>query len=269
MPLRTILFLLGFVGAAGGALFIPIMGVLGYVALYSIGAERQRWFAPIRGLDLRCSLILAVATGIGMALLMAREIVRNKRPVIPELPEGPLDGKRLILVTGHRRESFGKPFEELCLGLRDVVRAHPDTVLVYPVHLNPNIRKPVFQILGSEDRVHLIRPIEYLPFVSLMERSYLIVTDSGGIQEEAPSLHKPVLVTREVTERPEAVQSGLARLVGTSRQRILAETSRLLTDAQDYAAMSRGENPYGDGQAAQRIVDALCSTMPSPSDERG
>jgi len=163
----------------------------------------------------------------------------------------------MILVTGHRRESFGKPFEDFCLALRDLVQKHPDTVLVYPVHLNPNVQKPVNQILGGVDRIHLIQPVDYLKFVYLMDQSYLIITDSGGIQEEAPSLHKPVLVTRETTERPEAVEAGLAMLVGTNREKIVAEASRLLTDGEAYARMARGDNPYGDGRASQRIVETL------------
>ena len=191
------------------------------------------------------------------ALLLARDMARSHVPAIGDLPAGVLDGRRLVLVTGHRRESFGEPFRQFCLALRDIVRSHPDTVVVYPVHLNPNVRRPVGEILSGEDRVYLIEPLEYLPFVHLMDRSYLIVTDSGGIQEEAPSLGKPVLVTRSVTERPEAVQAGLARLVGTDRERIVASAAELLTDTQTYRRMSRGENPYGDGNASRRIVEVL------------
>jgi UDP-N-acetylglucosamine 2-epimerase (hydrolysing) len=199
------------------------------------------------------------------ALLMAREMARVQRPSIDGLPAGALEEKRLILVTGHRRESFGKPLEEFCLALRDIVREHPDAVIVYPVHLNPNVQGPVHRILNGEDRVHLIPPVEYLPFVRLMEESYLIITDSGGIQEEAPSLGKPVLVTRGATERPEAVRAGLALMVGTSRARIFGEASRLLTDREAYARMSGGNSPYGDGRAAHRIVDILCSTLAASS----
>ena len=189
------------------------------------------------------------------ALLIAREMTHKRTPDVPGLLAQALDGKRLILVTGHRRESFGKPFEEFCLALRDIVRVHEDVVVVYPVHLNPNVQRPVREILGKEDRVHLIGPTEYLPFVYLMDRSHLIITDSGGIQEEAPSFGKPVLVTRGVTERPEAIQAGLAKLVGTDRDTIVAEASRLLTDPSAYAGMTSSENPYGDGMAAGRIVD--------------
>lgn len=195
------------------------------------------------------------------ALLRARDIVRRNSPAIPELSESLSDEQRLILVTGHRRESFGKSFEEFCRALRQIVQDYEDTVLVYPVHLNPNVQEPVYGILGKLDRIHLISPVEYLQFVYLMDRSYLIITDSGGIQEEAPSLHKPVLVTREVTERPEAVEAGLAKLVGTSKERITTEASRLLTDTDAYASMSHGYNPYGDGRAAEKIVDILMSTI--------
>lgn len=195
------------------------------------------------------------------ALLRARDIVRQQSPKIPELADGLLDEHRLILVTGHRRESFGKSFEEFCQALRQIVQDHKDTVLVYPVHLNPNVQKPVNDILGRQDRIYLISPVEYLQFVYLMGRSYLIITDSGGIQEEAPSLHKPVLVTREVTERPEAVEAGLAKLVGTSKEKITTEASRLLTDTDAYTSMSGGHNPYGDGRASEKIVEILSSTI--------
>lgn len=196
------------------------------------------------------------------ALLLARNRVRQKTPRVTGLAEEALaEGRRLILVTGHRRESFGEPFKAFCLALRQIVEDHPDTVLVYPVHLNPNVQKPVHEILGNERRIHLIPPIEYLPFVYLMDRCHLIVTDSGGIQEEAPSLHKPVLVTRTVTERPEAVRAGLAKLVGTDRRRIVEEASRLLQDEEAYAAMCKGENPYGDGRASERIVESLRTSL--------
>jgi UDP-N-acetylglucosamine 2-epimerase len=195
------------------------------------------------------------------ALLLALARVHATPPTTLGLPEHALDGYRLVLVTGHRRESFGEPLRELCLGLRDIVRRHRDIVLVYPVHLNPNVQRSVNEILNGHERIHLIRPLEYLPFVALLERATLIITDSGGIQEEAPTLHKPVLVTRKATERPEAVEMGLARLVGTSRTAILEEASRLLEDTEHYSRMSRGANPYGDGHAADRILDILLSTL--------
>ncbi|MFJ5510328.1 non-hydrolyzing UDP-N-acetylglucosamine 2-epimerase [Pectobacterium jejuense] len=167
------------------------------------------------------------------------------------------DNKKLILVTGHRRESFGGGFERICSALADIARRHPEVQIVYPVHLNPNVSEPVNRILSGIDNVMLIAPQDYLPFVYLMNRSYMILTDSGGIQEEAPSLGKPVLVMRDTTERPEAVEAGTVKLVGTEVTRIVDAVSMLLTDEEAYQAMSRAHNPYGDGQACQRIVDAL------------
>jgi UDP-N-acetylglucosamine 2-epimerase (non-hydrolysing) len=165
--------------------------------------------------------------------------------------------KRTILVTGHRRENFGPRFESICFALRDIVSKHADAEIVYPVHLNPNVREPVRRLLSETPRIHLIDPLDYLPFVALMNRASLVLTDSGGIQEEAPSLGKPVLVMRDTTERPEALQAGTVRLVGSDRDRIVQETSRLLLDGVAYAAMAHAHNPYGDGRAAMRIVDRL------------
>jgi UDP-N-acetylglucosamine 2-epimerase (non-hydrolysing) len=156
--------------------------------------------------------------------------------------------RRMVLVTGHRRESFGEGFERICQALLRLAD-RPDLQVVYPVHRNPNVREPVHRILGNHPRIRLIEPQGYLPFVYLMNASYLILTDSGGVQEEAPSLGKPVLVMRETTERPEAVAAGTVRLVGTDSARIVAEATRLLDDPQAYAAMSRAHNPYGDGRA--------------------
>jgi len=168
-----------------------------------------------------------------------------------------IDDRRLILVTGHRRESFGPAFESICRGLKKIADNNKDVCIVYPVHLNPNVRAPVYQILGDVHNVHLIPPLEYVPFVWLMSHCYLILTDSGGIQEEAPSLGKPVLVMRKVTERPEAVKAGTARVVGTDDEKIFAETQRLLDDKTAYRQMSQAVNPYGDGRAAGRIVTIL------------
>ncbi len=167
--------------------------------------------------------------------------------------------KRLILVTGHRRENFGEGFQNICHALADVAERHPEVEILYPVHLNPNVRQPVQDILAARglSNVHLIEPVDYLPFVYLMNRSHLIITDSGGVQEEAPSLGKPVLVMRETTERPEAVAAGTVKLVGTSREAIVRECERLLTDSDAYQAMSRAHNPYGDGKAVARIVHTL------------
>lgn len=166
--------------------------------------------------------------------------------------------KRLILVTGHRRENFGSNFENICCALAEIA-ARGDVQLVYPVHPNPNVQEPVRRILGGLAGVHLIEPLDYLPFVYLMDRSAFVITDSGGIQEEAPSLGKPVLVMRDTTERPEAVDAGTVRLVGTDRASIVRQAVRLLDDATAYQTMARAHNPYGDGQAARRIRDTLKS----------
>lgn len=169
--------------------------------------------------------------------------------------------RKLILVTGHRRESFGGGFERICRALHDTAAAHPETQIVYPVHLNPNVLEPVKRLLSDIDNVHLIEPLDYLPFVYLMNRAYLILTDSGGIQEEAPSLGKPVLVMRDTTERPEAVDAGTVKLVGTDVARIVGEIDTLLTDTAAYEAMSYAHNPYGDGKACSRIREILASTL--------
>jgi UDP-N-acetylglucosamine 2-epimerase (non-hydrolysing) len=170
-------------------------------------------------------------------------------------------GKRLILVTGHRRENFGVGFENICEALSELASRNPDVEILYPVHLNPNVQEPVNRIMGGRrlGNIHLIEPVDYLPFVYLMNRSYLIITDSGGIQEEAPSLGKPVLVMRETTERPEAVAAGTVRLVGTDRETIVRETNLLLHDQGAYERMSKSHNPYGDGHAAERIAQVLAS----------
>jgi UDP-N-acetylglucosamine 2-epimerase (non-hydrolysing) len=167
------------------------------------------------------------------------------------------DNYRAILVTCHRRETLGKDLEEICLALLDIINEFPDVRVVYPVHLNPEVQSTVRRILSDRDRVHLIPPLDYLTFVNLIKRVHLILTDSGGLQEEAPTLHKPLFVLRRVTERPEAFQEGLSKVIGTSREAIVKETSHLLRDAEFYGAATHGENPYGDGAAATRIVEAL------------
>jgi len=165
--------------------------------------------------------------------------------------------KKLVLVTGHRRESFGGGFERICSALAQIARQHPETQIVYPVHLNPNVSEPVNRILSGIENIILIEPQEYLPFVWLMNRAWLILTDSGGIQEEAPSLGKPVLVMRDTTERPEAVDAGTVKLVGTDIARIVASVGELLSDDDAWHAMSHAHNPYGDGKACGRILQAL------------
>lgn len=160
--------------------------------------------------------------------------------------------KRLVLVTGHRRENFGVGFENICNALNEIAQKH-DVQIVYPVHPNPSVREPVERLLGSNPAIHLIDPLDYEPFVHLMDRAFIIITDSGGVQEEAPSLGKPILVMRDTTERPEAVEAGTVILVGTNRGRIVGEASKLLTDEAHYRRMAQAINPYGDGLAAKRI----------------
>ncbi len=169
--------------------------------------------------------------------------------------------EKIILVTGHRRESFGNGFERICNAIAKVAEDHPDVQVVYPVHLNPNVRGPVNRILLNIKNVHLVAPLDYLTFVNLMGRAYMILTDSGGIQEEAPSLGKPVLVMRDVSERPEAIQAGTVKLVGTDTDKIVAGVRLLLENEKEYQRMSFAHNPYGDGMASQRIVSELLSSI--------
>ena len=171
--------------------------------------------------------------------------------------------RRIVLVTAHRRESFGAGFISICHALRQIVDARDDVHIVYPVHLNPNVRDPVHQLLGGHPRISLIPPLDYVSLIQLMRRCTLILTDSGGIQEEAPSLGKPVLVLRDATERPEAVEAGCARIVGTDAARIVAEARRLLEDEGAYERMARVANPFGDGHASGRIVQLLLRVGPA------
>lgn len=173
-----------------------------------------------------------------------------------DLPPLPAE-RRMILVTGHRRESFGSGFERICEALARIAARFPEVEIVYPVHLNPSVQEPVNRLLTDIPNIHLIKPQDYLPFVHLMDRAHIVLTDSGGVQEEAPSLGKPVLVMRDTTERPEAVSAGTVRLVGTDTDLIVAEVERLLTDEDQYARMSFAHNPYGDGAACSRIVERL------------
>ena len=175
----------------------------------------------------------------------------------PPLAEVPNDGRRLVLVASHRRESWGTDQQNMCLALKDLVKRHPDIRVIYPVHMNPNVRSTINALLGGVDRIHLTEPLNYLTFVSVLRRCFLVLTDSGGIQEEAPTFHKPVLVLRRLTERPEASDFGMAKIVGMSREGIVDEADRLLTDPEAYQDMTGGENPYGDGKASKRIVEAI------------
>jgi UDP-N-acetylglucosamine 2-epimerase (non-hydrolysing) len=194
------------------------------------------------------------------ALRIATEHIRCQAPLIPGLPPELMNSqsdKPLVLVTCHRRESYGEPLESICQGIRRAAEMFAHAAFVYPVHLNPNVRRSVQKILGSQKNIHLLDPLNYLQFVRLMHRATLILTDSGGIQEEAPTLGKPVLVLRDTTERPEAVEAGTAKLVGTASETIVENVSKLLTCAQTCTAMARKVNPYGDGHACERIVKII------------
>ncbi len=194
------------------------------------------------------------------ALMKAKEMTHKNPPSIDGLPAEIMTSKeRMVLITGHRRENFGDGFENICTAIKNLASKFTDVHFVYPVHLNPNVREPVERIIGHHcgKNVHLVEPQSYLPFVALMNRAYLILTDSGGVQEEGPSLGKPVLVMRDTTERPEAVTAGTVKLVGTRCEDIERETALLLSGNADYKRMSTAINPYGDGNAVERIITIL------------
>ena len=194
------------------------------------------------------------------ALFWVRKKLQKEKSISEELASrfDYLDeNKKLILVTGHRRESFGGGFDRICEALRQIAMMHPNTQILYPVHLNPNVQEPVNRLLNNVDNIYLIEPQQYLPFCYLMNRAWFILTDSGGIQEEAPSLGKPVLVMRETTERPEAVDAGTVRLVGTDIELIVGQANLLLTNSAEYQKMSKAHNPYGEGKACALICDRL------------
>lgn len=196
-------------------------------------------------------------------LFQALQKIRENRPLVAQFAERYAfldERKKLILVTGHRRENFGMGFAQICTALRTLAQRHPDVQIVYPVHLNPNVQAVVYAQLGDLPNLFLLAPQDYLPFIYLMDRADIILTDSGGIQEEAPALGKPVLVMREISERPEAIVAGTVKLVGTDSEQIIAEVETLLNDENAYQAMARAKNPYGDGNACARIVDILKRT---------
>lgn len=219
-------------------------------------ASRQNLLAE----GVKDNTIVVTGNTVIDALLQVKEKIENDTDLVAELAQrfDFLDStKKLILVTGHRRESFGGGFERICQALVQTAEQHPEVQIVYPVHLNPNVQEPVNRLLRQSPSIHLIEPQDYLPFVYLMNKAHIILTDSGGIQEEAPSLGKPVLVMRDTTERPEAVEAGTVKLVGTHIDQITQELTRLLTDGTAYERMSQAHNPYGDGLACQRIRDFL------------
>jgi len=201
--------------------------------------------------------ILVTGNTVIDAMFLALQLVKDSELAL----DTPLGSKKLVLVTVHRRESFGRPLENICWALRRLAEQRPEVQIVYPVHLNPNVYEPVHGILGGHERIHLVEPMEYGQFVLLMSKAYLILTDSGGIQEEAPALGKPVLVLRDKTERPEAVAAGAVKVIGTETDTVLAETQILLDDPSVYHRMSIPQSPYGDGRAAERIVDSIRKAM--------
>lgn len=208
--------------------------------------------------NVRESEIVVTGNTVIDALLDSSNRVRNIQNAEIDYLQSILDpSKKLILVTGHRRENHGQGFINICEALKEIALTHEDIQIIYPVHLNPNVQKPVYDILGDINKIKLIEPLAYPAFVWLMTKSYLIITDSGGVQEEAPSLGKPVLVMRDTTERPEAVDAGTVLLVGTDKYKIISETKSLLTDEKKYKSMSDLHNPYGDGKACQRIVEFI------------
>jgi UDP-N-acetylglucosamine 2-epimerase (non-hydrolysing) len=187
----------------------------------------------------------------------ARDQEKNLLQRMPMLQ----DNKRMLLVTGHRRENFGSAFQNICYSIKHIAQQNPDLAIIYPVHLNPNVQEPVYKILSGQPNIHLIEPQDYLSFAWLLDRSYLILTDSGGVQEEAPSLGKPVLVMRDMTERPEAIDAGVACLVGTNQEMIFHSVQKLLDDEKSYKAMSQIQNPYGDGTTSIQIADLLSKNL--------
>lgn len=218
-------------------------------------AARQALLAE--GID--NALIHVTGNTVIDALLWVREKVKQISPVIATTLQEKILNKRVILVTGHRRESFGEGFENICRALKELAEQNKDIVVIYPVHFNPHVREPVQRLLNGQDNILLIEPLSYADFVWLMDRSYLILTDSGGVQEEAPSLGKPILVMRDVTERMEGIEAGTTRLVGTDRIKIVTETQKLLTDRVEYDKMAKAINPYGDGKASGRIRQIILS----------
>lgn len=195
------------------------------------------------------------------ALLQSVEKVKSNPSDLIHNLSTKLGNKEMILVTGHRRENHGEGFMRICKALKEIAESYPDIWIVYPVHLNPNVQKPVYSLLGSTDNILLIDPLDYPDFVWMMDRSKLIITDSGGVQEEAPSLGKPVLVMRDTTERPEAILAGTVKLVGTNTETIVTEVRKLITNDEHYAKMSQAHNPYGDGKACARIVKHLMDSV--------
>ena len=229
-----------------------------------VGALADLHFAPtdqavrnLRKEGVPAGKIVRTGNTVTDALLWAARKIRREPPPLPDGIPPPAKGRRLVLVTGHRRENFGGGLEEICRALKAAAATCPDLDFVYPVHLNPNVKAPVHRLLGGQPRISLVPPVSYPEMVALLRRAWLVVTDSGGIQEEAPTFGVPVLVTRDTTERPEGIRAGNARLVGTDGAAILRWIRKLAVDPAVYGRMARARNPYGDGRAARRIADRL------------
>lgn len=222
-------------------------------------APTERARENLLGLGIAEDCIRVTGNTVIDALDIVSRQVRQTPPALP--PDFPVerlaDGRRMILITGHRRENFGGGFESICRAIARLAERYPNCEFIYPVHLNPNVRGPVMRLLSGRDNVHLIEPLSYEPFVWAMDRAHLLLSDSGGVQEEAPHLGTPVLVMRDTTERPEAIDAGTALLVGTDEARIVSSTVRLMEDVEVYDAMCRAVNPFGDGHASERIAEAL------------
>lgn len=241
------------------------------------GALAKIHFAPteqarknLTNEGIRADDIVVTGNTVIDALLMAKEMISNDAKRKMELDSQfkfLKSDSRIVLITGHRRENFGDGFEQMCHAISELATEYSDTQFVYPVHLNPNVREPVERLLKNLSNVHLIEPLDYLPFVYLMMRSYLILTDSGGVQEEAPSLGKPVLVMRDTTERPEAVLAKTVKLVGTDSEEIIRNVRTLMDNEIEYNRMSHAHNPYGDGMACKRIISGIVSRIDNTSEE--
>ena len=234
--------------------------LIGQLADYHF-APTERAMEALLAEGVAASAVFVTGNTVIDALLWVRGRVREVQPELPDSLVEMLNGRRVILVTGHRRESFGEGFESICDAIREVADAFPEVAFVYPVHLNPNVREPVNRILGGHPRIHLIEPLSYAPFVWLMDRATIVLTDSGGVQEEAPSLGKPVLVMRETTERLEGLEAGNARLVGVRRERIVEALVGLLISPEERETMTQPRNPYGDGKSAEKIVSILARSV--------
>jgi len=234
--------------------------VLGYLADYHFAPTKIAKNSLLKE-GIKDKKITVTGNTVIDAMFYALQKAQQSPPDLDRLEKIISNGNKFVLITGHRRENFGKGFVNICQAIQILSESYPSIHFVYPVHLNPNVQKPVYDILGNSENIHLIPPMEYIPFIYLMSKSLIVLTDSGGIQEEAPSLGKPVIVMRDVTERPEAVNMGCAILVGTDQDKIVTEVTSLIEDKTKWNNISNLKNPYGDGRASQRIVNFLTNTV--------